>query len=618
MGSNVSNRARTCTFALATLCVFPLASGAQQRRVDSAFLRRLAGEAVAAITPDLGTDSAGQAVLLRAGSIQVGLNDLTAALHTAAILARMPGSKTTFDKLSRETVCYLLEERDFPQARRAVANLARLDRETGEWTPAHFAVHLNRLPRPARKSLRTFPLDTAALTAESMTIAASLTDPAIAADTYISISSAVLRRDSITARRALRSADSARRLVTDQDFVESRQEMIAFEAFQQRNDSLASRLAATLSNPRDVHALANAMASVKRSPSAVDAEREVLVERIVKRSVELARHNPDRRVGNQIRHNLRTLMKYADRTALSNALVPEDSTGAATRADTADTLMAHAKAALQRGNMEDVERWVGRIPDPLHVGTRSVAWDQLANQTPGDIQLSRRLRQRAVDLLADERPRFAQRDHLLKYMALRLLMDGHNDEAVSIVNRIDDPKAARFAIRDIGESTLAHLDAPRLREIADELRSREVRDQVLFRLVISMLLVRRATPDQARWGLALVDSIRTRDLQLKARIESGKFLISKGDSAASRAALLAVMRSGFDELADYDRTTVLALLSSLNADVKLVKWARSRPPLKRAQALVAIVPFLQLKLPRSSDPRESWISNAPDPCREEF
>jgi hypothetical protein len=614
----VSDPVRTSTFAFAMLCVSAHTAAAQQQRIDSAFLRRLVGEAVAAIPPHSQVDTVAQSVLLQAARIQVGLNDLTAALRTAAIASQTPGSKPTFDRIARNTVCYLLEDRDLPRARRAAENLARLDPEMGEWTRAHFAVQLNRLPRAARKSLRTVAMDTAALTAESMIIAASLKDPAVAADTYLSISSAIHSRDGMTARRALRSADSARRLVPDRSFAESRQAMIAFQAFKQRDDSLAFRLAGAVSDRRDVQWLAVSMALTKRSTSPTDASRETLVERIVRRSVDLAARNPDRRIRDQIREHLRGVMKYTDRMALADLVIPEGATVSAADADTVDTLMSHAQAALKRGDMKDVERWVDRIRDPRHVGIRPMAWYQLAYVIPGDPALSRRLHQRAVDLLANERPRFAQRDDLLQYIGVRVLMAGHNEEAVSIVNRIDDPKEARYAIRDMGQSTLAHLDAPKLRRLADELRSREVRDQVLFRLMISMLLVRGATPQQAQWGLALADSIHTRDLQLQARIEAAKFLKAKGDSAASKARLLSVLNNGFDELSSYDRDTVLALLASVGAGEELLEWARRLPPLKRAQTLVAIVPLLQLKLPRSSDERELWISNAPDPCREEF
>lgn len=617
MGYSMFSHIYGCTFALANVCAVPPMLGAQQQAVDSVLLRRLAVEAVAAINPSTRNDSAAESVLFRAASIQVRLSDLTEAMNTSAILGRMPGSEATFDRLSRELVCYLLEERDLLQARRVVAPLARRDLAAGEWTRAHFAVDLNSLPRPHRKSLQILSLDTAALTAESMSIAASLENPAIATDTYLAIASAVFHRDSVTASRALRSADSARKLIGDRDLTESRQEMVAIQGFLQRNDSLASRLAATLSKPDDIYTLANAMASVKRSASPADAQRETLIEKIVRRSVELASHNPDPRVAKYVREILRAMMKYADRLTLADSLVPEAAKAPAARINTTDTLMANATAALQRGDMKEIERWVDRMSDPFRVGAQANAWEQLADRT-ADLPLSRILRQRAVDAIADKKPRLAERDNLLAYIAQVRLMKGYNEEAVSIVNRIDDPKEARYAIKDVGESTLAHLDAPKLRALADKLHSSEVRDQVLFRLMISMLLVRAATPEQGRWGLALVDSIRTPDLHLRARVESAKFLRSRGDSTASRAVLLSVLRNGFDGLPDNDRSTVLAFLSSLGADAELVKWARAQPGLKRAQALVAIIPFLQLKLPHSSDQRESWVSNGPDSCRDEF
>lgn len=602
--------------ALGIVCVSPGVSDAQQQPSDSALLRRLANEAVVAVSPRSLVDTVAQSVLMRAASSQVALNDLIGALKTAAILYQMPGSKTTFDKMSRATICYLLEDRDLRQARRAAMNLASLDLG-GEWTWAHFAVQLNRLPRAARKSLKTLAMDSAALTAESMRIAASLTNPKVATDTYLAIAKATRSRDSTTTIHALRSADSARRLVRNRDFTESRQAMIALQALR-IDDSLATRLAVTLSNPRDIHWLAVWMARSKRSSTATDAGREALIEKTVRRSVQLAALNADPRVREEIRQELRGMMQYSDRKTLADALVPEDSSATKHAADTTDTLMAHATAALERGDMKDVERWISSMSDPFHVGRRAFAWEKLARETHGNLQLARSLRQRAVTTLADERPGIPERDNLLAYIAQIRLMDGYNEEAVDIVNRIDDPKEARFAIREIGQSTLAHLDPPKLRKLADQLRFREVRDQVLYRLMISMLLVRNATPQQAEWGLALVDSIRTRDLQLKARIEAGRFLKSKGDSVASRTILLSVLRNGFDELERYDRDTLLALLSSLGADRELVKWARSQPSLKHAQALVAILPFLQLNLPHSGDQREMWFSNGPDSCRDEF
>jgi hypothetical protein len=613
----VSSPVRTSTLGVALLSLSALPSGAQQP-IDSAFLRRLVSEAVAAITPRSPADTAALSVLSRAALLQVELNDLSGALQTAAIVSRVPRSEQTLHSIARNTVCYLLEERDFPHARRAIASLSPLEPVAGEWTSAHFAVQLNRLPRAVRKSLQILPIDTASLTAESMMVAASLANAAIAADTYLSISAAIRSRDPVTARRALRSADSARRLMRDPSLAQSRQAMIAFQAFEQRDDSLAFRLAAGLRDPRDVEWLAVAMAATKRSSATTDAGREALVEKTVRRSVDLAARNPDRRVSDRLRETLRGVMKYTDRMALADVVGPEIGTATANRddADTVDTLMSHAKAALQRGDMKEAERWVSRIRDPRHAGLRPMAWYQLSHVV-SDLPLSNRLRQRAVELLADERPRFAQRDDLLKYIAERVLMVGRNEEAVSIVNRIEDPKEARYAIRNIGQSTLAHLDAPKLRKFADSLRSREVRDQVLFRLMISMLLVRAATPQQALWGLALADSIRTRDLHLQATIEAAKFLKLKGDSAASKARLLSLLRSGYNELSEEDRHTVLALLASL-ADRELLEWARAQPALQRARALIATVPFLQLKLPRASDERQSWISNAPDPCRAEF
>src|SRR6266540_6581546 len=94
----------TTSFALA-MCVSALTSAAQQQRIDSAFLRKLVREAVAATATQSQVDTVAQSVLLRAASLQVGLSDLNGALHTATIVSQTPAWEPTLHHISRQTVC---------------------------------------------------------------------------------------------------------------------------------------------------------------------------------------------------------------------------------------------------------------------------------------------------------------------------------------------------------------------------------------------------------------------------------------------------------------------------------------------------------------------------------
>jgi hypothetical protein len=264
-----------------------------------------------------------------------------------------------------------------------------------------------------------------------------------------------------------------------------------------------------------------------------------------------------------------------------------------------------------------VDKALDAIRDPLNLGLKAVALRQLADSAPTP-ELSAEMRRKSVAMLMSNR-RYALRDELLSEFALETLVNGHNEEAIDIVNTIHDERIARRTLSDIGQSTMANLDPPKLRKLVDRIKVRAVKDQVLYRLMISMLLSQQGPQENNRWGIALVDSIHTPELKAKAKVAVARFLFFRHDSVASRRLFLQVLTRDLEKLDQYERSTVVNLLSALRADRELLDWAMAMPESKRkAEALLSLAGQLALRLPHSADGRAFVVSNGGDECRERF
>ncbi len=587
---------------------------AQQLKIDTALVSGLANEArVAALrssTSDVLTRSAITDIL----RIQLQLDDLASAMKTAKVFADK-NLVADYRNASREIVCYLLEDRKLEAAINAATELAHGDAFGNEWTTAHVAAQLLSLPRPLRPSLDRFFTDTVFLKKTAFEIAAAIHGPEVATDLYLAFAESLTKRDPQMARTALSHADSSRKLIAPGDRSDSRRALLAVRAANLGDFELASNLTDSLSHPEDIRLVARTLAydlSYDSSGTAASrSKREVLFRETLSRALARARRNPDPRIRTQLVKDIGFTLNSARRAAFL------DSTSLAMLSSSpnqVDQVMIDASEALEHGGVKGAERVLDKIRGPFRFPLKVVALLRLseAGSMP---DFREKLRNRAVDLLIQNRSA-PLRDYLLGEIAESRLLYGFNEEAIGLVNHIGDRRIAREVVRDIGESTMANLNPIKLRRLADKIESREVKDQVLYRLIISMLLAPTGPTSENLWGVALVDSIRTPDLRLKAKVAVGRFLFLKKDSVASRRLLLAILPA-HSRLDAFDAQMIIGFLSALGADQELLDWARSVPA-EKATALVAVAEAFGARLPKSDNVRRFVISNGGDVCRELF
>jgi hypothetical protein len=599
----------------------PTLAVCQQAEADRALIRSLTTEVIG-LTVSSTNDTASRAILGEAANLQLEFEDFDGFLSSARLIRQMPNSKGQYRQMSRSLVCYMLEERKIDEAKRFAFALADGSSDEDDWIRAHLAMHLLYLPRPLRDSLKTAPIDSVALQRDAFTIARSITTPEVTTDTHIAFAVFLIRaNDSVNARNELRAADSARRLIANKDRATSRATIIARNAATLGDWPLANSMVEQLSTWLEFQYLAEG--STHSSPGTNERpELASFNRRILDRYIELLKHNPDERVRDHLFSQLRLMFRYKERKALADSLLPA---AKQTRQEALerppeqqyDSLMMRGIESIQKRNIAEAERLLRALPDPKHEGLGArVMINMATNAHPDDSQM---LRKRGLAMLLGD-PKLKPRDQILSEVAReRLAFFGDNEMAIDLVNEMRDVKLARETLADIGQSTMANLDASKLRKLVDRIRSSEVKEQVLFRLMISMLLARGATPSQNAWGLAIADSIQTPDLHARARIESAKFRWAHGDSTRARVLLLEALRDGVEKQNQYDRHTIISLLIAANATDELLAWARSeRDPTRRARKLLAVMYPLRARLPQPSNSRGVTFSNGPDGCRRDF
>ena len=134
-----------------------------------------------------------------------------------------------------------------------------------------------------------------------------------------------------------------------------------------------------------------------------------------------------------------------------------------------------------------------------------------------------------------------------------------------------------------------------------------------------MLLSRHAPLEHQAWGVALADSIRTPDLVMQARIETGKYFWSRGDSAKARKLFLDALAADIGKQSQWDRYTVISVLVQTNATDALLAWARSKKdPIDRARALFQVLYPIRARLSRDTKAKGLVFAIRPDGCRSDF
>ena len=607
--------------------VFSLANkaGAQQKDVDRSFIASLTAEVIGLALLS-GSDTTARQLLGEAANLQLELEDFDGFLSTARTVSRMPRTRSQYRQMSRNLVCYLLEDRRIEDARRfafALADHASDDLEEADWTRAHFARQLLRLPQPLRDSLKSRLVDSATLNRQAFAIARSIKTSEVTTDMELTLVAFHLRsRDSAEAHRALKAAYAASRFIENADRRRSRSAMMMHKAMALGDASLAEQLAGELWEWEYFGSLVSIPADSSRGRverPTIDALRR----KILLHHVDLLKRNPDQRVRAYGFSQLRFRLEHAGRKALADSLMlpvepkrPSEDLLAPSNPKY-EELFYRASESIRKRNVADAERLLRAIPDPEHKGLVARAMINLSSHAHPDDSLI--LRQRGLTLLL-KKSKLEPRDEVLSELAVERLMSwGDNEMAIDLVNEVHDVKKARAAIADIGQSTLANLNASKLRKLVERIRSPEVKDQVLFRLMISMLLTRQATPAERTWGLALADSIKTPDLRTRAKFEKAKSFWFNGDSARARKLLLELLPNSEEHLTEYDRYSIVPFLVAARAQDELLAWARSkRHPRDRARALLQVIYPLRTKLPSSPNPRRFVISNGPDGCRDDF
>jgi hypothetical protein len=568
-------------------------------------------------------DTASRGIIGEAADLQLQLEDFDGYLNTARLLRQFPYPEGRYRSMSRNLVCYLLEDRKLDDARGFASRLIDgTSPEEGDWTRAHFAMQLLRLPNPLRDSLKNIPMDSAALRRESFAIARSIATPEVTTDIKLALAGFLIgARDSAHARRLLRTADSARKLIVDRDRATSRAAMIAGVGVRLGEWDLATRMVDQLSSLLDFKDLAEGSAFAKLEGSD-PPELTSFRTRILERYLSLVKANPDKRVRDHLYSQLRVRIEYGGRKALADSLMLPPSPTRKDHLEQApgpeyDRLMIRAIEAAQQGNINEAERALRALPDPERTGLGARAMINLAHMAHPKDSLT--IRKRGLEMLLKS-SRLKSRDEVLAEVARdRLAMWGDNEMAIDIVNEIRDVKLARQTLADIGQSTMANLNPPKLRKLVERIRNNEVRDQVLFRLMISMLLTKGATPGENSWGLAIADSIRTPDLRSAARFEVAKYYWFRGDTVRARGLFLETLHGPIDYQNQWDRSTVISSLLAANAKEELLSWARSKPePTAKARSLLHIIYPLRWRIPGPSNPRATIISNGPDGCRRDF
>lgn len=601
----------------------PARSSAQEPDANKSLIRNLTSEVIGLIVATPRQDTTSRSILGEAANLQLEFQDFDGFLSSARLIRQMPGSQGQYRAMAHNLVCTLLQSRKIDDAKRYAFAFASGSTEEDDWIRAHLVLRLLNLATAKRDSAKPESfIDSAALRRDALAIARLIRTPEVVTDLQLAFVGYFTRSgDSSNARDALRLADSARHLIGNEDLSRYRAVMIARRAADLGVWPLADTLTAQLWDSHNFGSLVQLQSS--KTERGDTSRLSSFNKKLFEHYLEQVKRNPDNRVRDFEFSQLRFRLEYGGRKALADSLSLPLATKRSypveqpRESENHDMRMIRAVESIQKGNTDETERLFRAVPDPDHNGMPARTMIDMADNAHPDNAST--LKQRGLAMLLHD-SHLRPRDQVLSEFARdRLQSYGDNEMAIDIVNQIRDVKLARDALANIGESVYAKLDPPKLRKLVDRIRSREVKDQVLFRLMTSMLLTIHASAHDHAWGLAIADSITTPDLRSRAMIEVGKFYWSHGDTTRARTVFLERLRNGIENENTYDKYTVLTVLLGANASGAVVSWARAkRDPIDKARALLWVAHLLSAQLYRESVTRGFLVSTEGDACRADF